>query len=62
MVWGVGGGGGAGGRELSYLDSTGMCWQTWHPAPKLYESPFFLVKPHNTLLHVVDLLRGVVGI
>ena len=64
MIWG-GGGQGEGGQgegELSYLDLTGMCCQIWHPTLKLYESPTFLVKPLNTLLHVVDLLRGVVGI
>ena len=55
---GGGGGGGAGERETLLFGPN----RTWHSAPKLYESHFFLVKLHNTLLHAADLLSGVVGI
>ena len=54
MIWGWG----QGKEELSYLDPTGQ-----GTLPLSSMNPhFFLVKPHNTLLHVVHLLRGVVGI
>lgn len=55
---GVGGGGGQGKGEPSYLEPTGH-----DTLPLSSMNPhFFLVKSHNTLVHVVDLLRGVVSI
>ena len=55
---GGGGGGGRGKGEPSYLEPTGH-----DTLPLSSMNPhFFLVKSHNTLVHVVDLLRGVVGI
>ena len=55
---GVGGGGGGGKGDPFFLDTTGR-----DPPPLSSMNPhFFLVKSHNTLVHVVDLLRGVVSI